>query len=250
MAARPVTPTTAGKVPARTDLVVAGVRADRLDDDLAAAGVSAAFAEASSFTGKDGASLLAPGATDKAPDVLVVGLGAAADVDANRLRRAAGTAGRRATRHGRVAVTLGDLAADGVSPEAATQAVTEGWVLGAYRFDEHRSKPTESKVASVVVTGGTSKAAKTALARGLTVAGAVTLARDLVNEPGGSLLPAQLADRIKAVGAESGLKVRVDTPAQMKRKGLGGVLGVAQGATNEPRFVEIGYEPKGTAKGH
>ncbi|HEX7133002.1 MAG TPA: leucyl aminopeptidase [Iamia sp.] len=245
-----VTPTTAGRVPARTDLVVAGARSDRLDDDLATAGVSAAFAEASGFTGSDGSTLLVPPATGKGPDVLVVGLGDAAGVDANRLRSAAGTAGRKATRHAKIAVTLADLAADGVEAPAATQAVTEGWMLGAYRFDEHRSQPKESKVSSVTLTAGTNKAAKAAVARGLTVAGAVTLARDLVNEPGGALVPAQLADRIKEVGAETGLKVRVDTPAQMRRKGLGGVLGVAQGATNEPRFVELTYTPSGTAKGH
>jgi leucyl aminopeptidase len=249
-AARTVTPTTAGKVPARTDLVVAGARSDRLDDDLAAAGVSAAFAEASGFTGGDGSTLLAPPAGGSGPDVLVVGLGDAADVDANRLRSATGTAGRKATRHGRVAVTLAGLAAEGVDDAVATQAVTEGWVLGAYRFDEHRSKPTESKVSSVVLTAGTNKAAKAAVARGLTVAGAVTLARDLVNQPGGSLVPAQLADRIRTVAAESGLKVRVDKPAQLERKGLGGVLGVAQGATNEPRFVELTYTPSGRATGH
>lgn len=251
MAPRTVIPTTAGKVPARADLVVAGARSDRLDDDLAAAGVSPAFAEASGFTGSDGSTLLAPPNGGSGADVLVVGLGDADRVDANALRRAAGLAGRKATRHAKVAVTLGAaLAADGVAADAATQAVTEGWVLGAYTFDDHRSKPSESKVASVVLVGGTKKADKDAVARGLAVAGAVTLARDLVNQPGGSLVPAQLADRVKAVGAETGLKVRVDTPAQLRKKGLGGVLGVAQGATNEPRFVEITYTPSGPARGH
>ncbi|HEU5149762.1 MAG TPA: leucyl aminopeptidase [Iamia sp.] len=245
-----MTPTTAGKVPARTDLVVAGVRSDRLDDDLAAAGISAAFAEASGFTGSDGSTLLAPGAGAKDPDVLAVGLGATADVDANRLRSAAGTAGRKATRHPKVAVTLAERVADGVDAAAATQAVTEGWVLGAYRFDEHRSQPKKSKLASVTLTGGANKAARAAVERGLAVAGAVTLARDLVNQPGGSLVPAQLADRIKAMAGERGLKVRVDTPAQLRKKGLGGVLGVAQGASNEPRFVELTYTPSGRATGH
>ena len=112
-----ITPTTAGKVPARTDLVVAGARSDQLDADLSSAGVSAAFAEASGFTGGNGSTLLAPAVSGRGPDVLVVGLGDADEVDANRLRSAAGVAGRRATRHGRVAVTLGSLVADGVSSE-------------------------------------------------------------------------------------------------------------------------------------
>ncbi len=250
MPARPVIPTTAGKIPARTDLVVAGVRSDRLDDDLAAAGVGTAFAEASGFAGKEGSTLLAPAAQGKGPDVLAVGLGAAEGVGPARLRAAAGTAGRRATKHAKVAVTLAERAADDVVAAAAAQAVTEGWILGAYRFDELRSSASESKLSSVTLTSGTAKATKGAVARGVAVAGAVTLARDLVNQPGGSLVPAQLAERIREVAAASGLKARVDTPAQMRRKGLGGVLGVGQGATNEPRFVELSYVPAGRATGH
>ncbi len=250
MPTRPVTPTTAAKVPARTDLLVMGARTDRLVDDLAEAGVSAAFADASGFTGKVHQTLLAPPVGGTGPTVLAVGLGAAAEVDPNRLRAAAGTAGRRATRHPKVAVALAGAAADGVVPEAAVEAVTEGWLLGAYRFDAHRTTPPDGKVASVTLTAGTAKATKAAVARGVVVAGAVTLARDLVNEPGGSLVPAQLAERIKAVAVETGLRARVDGLAAIRRKGLGGVLGVSQGAANEPRFVELTYEPKGRATGH
>lgn len=247
MTDRTVTPTTAARMPARTDLLVGGARSDRLEDDLGDLDVAPGWAEASGFTGGADQTLLAPGGDG--PDRLVVGLGDAGAVDANALRRAAGTAGRAATRHEHVAVALAERAADGVGA-AAVEAVAEGWVLGAYRFVDHKTSPGERSVRSVTLTAGGSKAMRAAVDRGLALAGAVTTARDLVNQPGGSLVPADLAARIKEIGADSGLKVRVDTLAAIRRKGLGGVLGVSQGAANEPRFVEITYTPSGRSRGH
>lgn len=240
------TVTTAAKAPARADLLVVGVRSDCLADDLATAGVAEAFAEGAGFTGTLHQTVLAPGAAG--PDVLVVGVGDAADVDANRLRSAAGTVGRKVTKHAKVAVALADVAVS-PGPEAA-QAVAEGWLLGAYRFDAHRSAPSESTVTAVTLTAGSAKPVRDAVARGVSVARAVNATRDLVNEPGGSLRPVDMAERVKALATEAGLKVRVDGPAAIRRKALGGVLGVSQGATSEPRFVELTYEPRGAARGH
>lgn len=247
MTERTVIPTTAARMPARTDLVVGGARSDRLEDDLADLGVDVGWAEASGFTGGVDQTLLAPGADG--PDRLVVGLGDAAAVDANALRRAAGTAGRAATRHRHVAVALAERATDGVGREAV-EAVAEGWQLGAYRFVDHKSSPAERTLRSVTLTAGGAKPVRAAVDRGLALAGAINTARDLVNQPGGSLVPADLAARIKAIGTDHGLKVRVDTLAAIRRKGLGGVLGVSQGATNEPRFVEVTYTPTGRPRGH
>ena len=246
-----VIPSTAAKGPARTDLVVAGVRTDRMADDLATAGVDQDFAERAGFEAKAHQTLLVPTAADRSgPDRLIVGLGPAAEVDGNRLRSVAGTAGRRTTRHPRVSVALADSATEATGVLGAVQAVAEGWVLGAYRFDAHRTAPPEAKVAAVTLTAGGARAVRDAVARGVAAAQAVTLARDLVNEPGGELLPTDLAERIKAVAAETGLRSKVETPTGMRRRGLGGVLGVAQGATNEPRFVELTYEPAGKPRGH
>ena len=242
----PVVPTASARVPARVDLVVHGVRSDRTDDDLARAGVPAAAAEAAGFTGAPKRAWLVPAADG--PDRLLVGLGAAADVDASRLRAAAGTAGRVAIRHARIAITIGEET--GVDADVAAEAVAEGWALGAYRFEELKSEPKPSKVRSVVIAGASGRPGKAAVARGAATAEAVNTSRDLVNRPGSVLEPADLAEAIKVIAAASGLKASVDGPAALRRKALGGVLGVSQGASAEPRFVELTYVPKGRARGH
>ncbi len=250
MPPRIVTPTTA-KTPTRADLLVVGARTgDQLAGDVVVVGVTSRYAEAAGFTGAVGHTLLVPAPGERGADHLLVGLGDEADVDANRLRAAAGPAGRMATRHAKVVVALGEKAADGTTPEDAARAVTEGWVLGAYRFDDHRSDPTPSQVRSVTLTAGGARSARDAVTRGVAIARGVSLARDLVNQPGGSLVPAQMAERVREVARDVGLKVRIDGPAALRRKAMGGVLGVSQGATNEPRFVEVTYQPEGRVRGH
>jgi leucyl aminopeptidase len=241
-----IVPTTAARVPGDADLVVRAARSDTLADDLLAAGVSERVAEVSGFSGKADQTLFV--ASTDGPDCLVVGVGLGAEADRNRFRSAAGTAGRQVTRHARVAVALAEVA-DGRSPVLA-QAVAEGWVLGAYSFCAHRSDPANGKVEAVTVTAGSSQRAKDAVARGVAIARAVNRTRDLVNEPGAVLTPSELASRIKAIGSAAGLAVKVDGPARIAQRDLGGVLGVARGSANEPRFVEMSYEPSGRATGH
>jgi leucyl aminopeptidase len=71
------------------------------------------------------------------------------------------------------------------------------------------------------------------------------LARDLVNEPGGTLTAPAFARRITAMAKKAGLQAKVMDLAAIKRAKLGGLLGVNRGSTNQPRFVELTYSPKG-----
>jgi leucyl aminopeptidase len=68
------------------------------------------------------------------------------------------------------------------------------------------------------------------------LAAGVHLARDLVNEPANILTPAEFARRVAAV-KNLGVKVEILTPRELKKLGMGALLGVAQGSANEPRLV-------------
>jgi leucyl aminopeptidase len=86
------------------------------------------------------------------------------------------------------------------------------------------------------------------LSYGGRVAAAVSLARDLVNEPPGVLTPERMAEIALAEGKQAGLEVNVFTPPALRQMGMGGILGVAQGSHQEPRMIELRYRPKGTPK--
>jgi leucyl aminopeptidase len=80
------------------------------------------------------------------------------------------------------------------------------------------------------------------------IAAGVGFARDLVNEPAIGMPPAVLADTAARMAEEVGLGVRVLDEAEIAAERLGGLQGVAMGADNPARFVELRWEPEG-AKG-
>ncbi|MCA1692464.1 MAG: leucyl aminopeptidase [Actinobacteria bacterium] len=81
------------------------------------------------------------------------------------------------------------------------------------------------------------------LERGGRLAAAVVLARDLVNEPAGSLTPQRLAEVAAEIAEQEGLTLSVlDEPAIAGER-LGGLLGVARGSTEPPRLLELVYDP-------
>jgi leucyl aminopeptidase len=179
----------------------------------------------------------------------VVGLGPADEVDANVLRFAAGSLARSAKRHATLAVDLLGCLADGTSPAAGAQALAEGLALGGYQFSTFKSEPKRAELGRVVLVGGGGKRTEAAIQRGLILAEAVCWARDLENEPGGSLTPAKLAKAAAAEGARGGFEVTVWDEKEIRKEKLGGLLGVNRGSEQPPRFLRLEYtpdKPKGT----
>jgi leucyl aminopeptidase len=136
------------------------------------------------------------------------------------------------------------------------QAVTEGALLAAYRFDKYKQangdgRPAELAALAIVPAGpggrgsGGRGALTAALAAGQVRAAATNLARDLSNEPANALHPADLAAAARRVLAGKGVTVRVKDEKQLAKEGFGGIVGVGQGADHPPRLVELRYAPKG-----
>jgi leucyl aminopeptidase len=206
-------------------------------------GAPAAQLKNAGFDGKDGQTHTWP-ANGRVE--ALVGLGDAADVDGEAIRRAAAGIGRTFGRHTRIGVTLADTQ---VAPEAARQAVAEGVRLGSYKFLRYKSDGKTTKLTRVDVAGGSGARNQAALDLGNAVADGQTLARDLVNEPGGTLTAPEFAKRAAAMGRAAGLTVKVWDEAAIKKGKLGGLLGVNRGSDLPPRLVELTYNPKGKAKG-
>jgi leucyl aminopeptidase len=206
------------------------------------ADVDAAFLRRQGFEGKAGQVAAWPG-------TIAVGLGPAAAVDTAVLRRAAGNAARAGARYRAIATTLVDAAPDGVGPAAAAQAVAEGLLLASYRFARYKTDaeaPLLERV-DIVGRGGTRTAA--AIARAARVAEAVSLARDLVNEPGGVMTARAFADAAARVAEQCGLTCEVWDEKRIAREHLGGLLGVNRGSTQPPRLVVLEYTPAGAPRG-
>jgi len=177
----------------------------------------------------------------------LVGVGGVGEVDLRSIRRAGGAIARAFDRHRRISIRL--PAGTDLDDNDMRQALAEGTALGSYRFSPYKSEPKPLKLRRVDVLAGSGAKAQAALDLGALVAAAQSLARDLVNEPGGSLTAPVFARRAATVARKSGVKVKVWDAAAIKKAGLGGLLGVNRGSTNPPRFVEFTYEPTGKPAG-
>jgi leucyl aminopeptidase len=119
-----------------------------------------------------------------------------------------------------------------------TAALALGAALRDYRFESYKSKPPENgrRLQTLTMLSDAAQQAKAAFPSGAALRDGVHLARDLVNEPANVLVPEEFAKRCRRL-AQNGVKVEILTPQQMKRLGMGALLGVAQGSPNAPRLV-------------
>jgi leucyl aminopeptidase len=261
-----VTLAKADAVSAKADLLAVPVFAGPelgpgAEEAVAALGASVApLLEARGFTGKAGEAAALP-TLGRLPAtvLLLVGVGERAEVDTEVLRRAAAAVVRQGRGAGKAVTTLPQaLPAD---PAAAVQAVTEGALLAAYRFDKYKQakarangagRPAELAALALAPgglqrgSGGRARLAA-ALAAGQVRAAATNLARDLSNEPANALHPADLAAAARKLLAGKGVTVKVKDEKQLASEGFGGIIGVGQGADHPPRLIELRYAPKGAA---
>ena len=193
--------------------------------------------------------------------LLVIGLGEVdSGIDAEVIRKAGGATARAATKDASLAVVaplelaLQEAGGASVAVQAdVVQALVEGLALGAYGYTEHRSKPHDvpSIPRVLVLADADRRLVEQAIATAKLLSQATALARDLVNTPPMAKRPPQLAERVAEVAKSAGLKVKIWDAAALTEGGFGGILGVGQGSSVEPRMVELTYEPKrfGTASG-
>ncbi len=179
---------------------------------------------------------------------LLVGLGKKKDLTLDHLRHAAATGVLCAVGAGMEALSVALPAAFSDKPEVAAQAITEGMVLGGYRFQECKAKSLSSDDRRTIKTitwvadkASQKKAVEAGIKTGQTIAEAVCWARDLGNRPANSLTPTKLAEEAKATGKRFGFQVQALDPQQMKSKGMNAVLAVAQGSREPARFLIAEY---------
>ncbi len=128
---------------------------------------------------------------------------------------------------------------------AAAADFALGARLRAYAFDNYktdgnasdngdngtRKEPVELTIQVTELVG-----ARAAWTARNAIADGVLMARDLVNEPPNVLGPIEFAERAKGL-KDLGVEVEVLTEADMKKRGMRALLGVAQGSARPPRLV-------------
>lgn len=173
--------------------------------------------------------------------IIVIGVGRAKDLSAHDWLKLGGSAAAKIRNVEKVTIFLD---APGVEVKAKAAAdFALGMLLRAYSFDTYKTKKGEDdekgsarKAAKVTIVTQEAAAAKKLFAASEAVAGGVILARDLVNEPPNVLGPVEFAAKAKEL-EKLGVEIEILTEREMRRLGMGALLGVAQGSVRPPRLV-------------
>src|SRR6202166_4183948 len=198
----------------------------------AAASLVTRAAATNRFKGKSGSSLdiLAPEGL-KASRLIVVGAGKLSEIKDNDFLKLGGAAAGK-LRAGNGAVTMIAELPDGAMKPGAAAALASGVRLRAYKFDRYKTKKKDGEEAplraDISLAVGDVAAAKKAFAPDAHIVDGVITARDLVNEPPNILYPEEFARRASQL-RNLGVNVDVLDVKAMTKRGMGALLGVAQG---------------------
>ncbi len=177
--------------------------------------------------------------------VLIVGLGKAEELASSEIELLGGTiAGAlQAAKLQSATIAFSVNGLKGMTEAEAASLIASGAALRVYSFEQYKTKkPDATKpLASLTIHCANAEKAKAAFAPLSAVQEGVHMARDLVNEPANILYPAEFANRAKAL-TKAGVKIEILGPKEMKKLGMGALLGVAQGSPFEARLVVMRWD--------
>lgn len=179
-------------------------------------------------------------------NILVVGCGEGKECKPNSFRKAAGTVARelRSLKSEKAAV----VAAITLNPKRShyLNAIAEGLFLGAYTFNEYKSKKEELPVCKIAVLSKV-EGAEEVLAKAEIAAEAVSFSRDLANHPGNVINPLTMAEKAAKVAEELNLELEILDEEAMAAKGMNSLLAVGQGSDIPSRLITLKYNGAGDA---
>lgn len=124
-----------------------------------------------------------------------------------------------------------DAALTALSPDD----IALGWAMGAYRYDQYKSKPAKAKLAQLLWPDDANRA------RVIAAAEAVWSARDWIAMPANEMSPAGLEAAARAVAEHHGAAVSVVEGEALKDQNFPLVHAVGRAAAVQPRMVQFDW---------
>ena len=202
------------------------------------------------FTGKEGELLLCH-THGRLPSAMVLLLGMGKHPGESEVwRRAGGKVQKEAKNQGAKQVAWFVKNADWDAQRLT--AIAEGALLSSYLFDRYKSEKNSKPAVTTFSFVGPEAPKTSTLTQALEMVEkmipGVFLARDLINEPASVSTPSYLAEQAARIARQGKLKSEIFGPKQMKAAKMTGLLAVAQGSAEEPRFIKLTYKPTGKPK--
>ncbi|HWG92192.1 MAG TPA: leucyl aminopeptidase [Candidatus Thermoplasmatota archaeon] len=223
--------------------------------DKATGGLLRHFLKAGDFKGdfKDTALLYPEAAPMKR--ILLVGLGEQEKWTLDRARQVAARVVKRASGMGitRYHTIVHGAGIGGLDPAEAAAAVTEGTLLGAYKFEHYKSKkpqkegekkPELAEVVLLEADKGKLPEMKEAVRVATIISESTLFTRTTATLSGDEGTPEEMARIAQEMAREVGLKCTVMDKARIQKEGMNAFLAVNRGSAREPRFVVLEWPGK------
>jgi leucyl aminopeptidase len=187
-----------------------------------------------------------------APRVLLVGLGDVKKLDGARFARACADAARalKALPLDRAVSYLTELEVPGKDIAWKVRSAALASDAQAYRYAatfKPKAKPARPELSALAFSAPASAAG--ALAQATAIASGVRFARELGNLPPNICTPAHIAEQAQKIAADHpGVTCEVLEEADMRKLGMGALLGVAMGSANAPRLIALRWNGAGDAQ--
>ncbi len=144
-------------------------------------------------------------------------------------------------------IYFSDLKFDSVSKdlEEIAEIAAENFEIANYEFIRYKNKPREGwnfvdEIRMVVERSEVGKIKK-GIRKGQIIGKEINACRELANIPGGDMTPQILVGEIKKAIKGLPIKMKVLEEVEMKKLGMGGILGVSRGSVEKPKFIILEY---------
>jgi leucyl aminopeptidase len=188
----------------------------------------------------------------KASNIVIAGLGKKNELtkfSASKASALAASAAREVKARN-VSVAIG-----GISKKFIRE-ITEGFLLGDYRFGKYKTRDEDSdnqpfiEEITYTIEGEITEKIKKDVFEGALLAEATCKARDLVNTPAADATPSDLATEAARVAKDAKLHISIWNLEEIKKNGLGCIVAVSKGSAEAPKFITVEYSPPKKTKKH
>jgi leucyl aminopeptidase len=185
-----------------------------------------------------------------ASQIVLIGIGKRQDFDALAAQAIGGRLYAYCSAQKALHVMVDKIRGCELNPAEIGANIAFGALLRSYRFDKYRTNESAAKKPRLKVFTVCTAAPREAqrifdplskLGKG------VFFTRDLVSEPANVIFPKSFVSRARELG-KLGCKLQVLNQAEMKKMGMGALLGVAQGSANAPQLLSIRWDGAPKAK--
>ncbi len=186
---------------------------------------------------------------------VVVGLGKKEEITLEKVRKALGKAVNYAKKQQRMtlATNLSVLVAEKIKPELLGRASAEALFLADYDFMKYLSQEKQVKRKPLTVVSlqwsQSLKEFEEGLKIGKLIGETTNIVRDLVHEPANITSSVYMEKVVyEMMKPYSSVAVRVLNEPELKKLGMGALLGVNAGSVNPPKLIVLEYKGGGNGK--